>query len=284
MNKPILFEDYYNITATTHNENPSLMIPIGINDQGSLNQVEITEKHWQHILVAGHAGSGKSTYLHTVLGSLLLNYTAEQVNIWLSDGGTCEFNRFAETAPAHIKRVNTSSDSASYIAFVDALEKEIKDRLKCLSDAEKNSYYSWCCDDGKDPLPRLIIIVDGFNHFVRTLSEVNRHYVEKLESIARFASACGITFIVSTQEALYLAQHISRSFFDLLGIRIATKQMRDSYDLLFESPIVDMVHSLKLGEAVTNLSPIQKVQLLYMDTQICDQIVELSITTSQRNL
>ena len=92
MNKPILFEDYYNITETTHSEIPALMIPIGINDQGVLDQVAITEKHWQHILVAGHSGSGKSTYLHTVLGSLLLNYTTEQVNIWLSDGGMCEFN------------------------------------------------------------------------------------------------------------------------------------------------------------------------------------------------
>ena len=124
MDKPILFEDYYDISTATYCENPALMIPIGVNHRGTLEQVEITEKPWQHVLVAGHSGSGKSNYIHSVLASLLLNYSADQVNLWLSDGGMCEFNLFSDNAPAHIKRVNTSHDPASYIAFVDALEKD----------------------------------------------------------------------------------------------------------------------------------------------------------------
>ena len=254
-------------------DNSELTIPLGVNEQGVLEQVEITDKHWQHILVAGHAGSGKSNYLHTVLASLLLNYSADQVNLWLSDGGMCEFNRFADNAPAHIKRVNTKSDSASNIAFVDALEKEITSRLKCLADVEKTSFYSWCCDSGKYPLPRLIVMVDGFDHFIRSISEVNRHYTEKLESIVRRASACGITFIVSIQEALFLAQHISRSFFELFAIRVATRQSPDSYGILFNTRVLELTRNLKLGEMITSFSPDRKMNMLYISTEIERQII-----------
>lgn len=272
MDEPILFEKYYNISTDNYCDNPVLSIPLGVNEQGVLEQVEITDKPWQHILVAGHCGSGKSNYLHTVLGSVLLNYSAEQVDMWLSDGGMCEFNRFADNAPAHIKRVNTSSDSASYIAFVDALEKETTSRRKCLADVEKTSFYSWRCDSGKYPLPRLIVMVDGFDHFIRSISEVNRHYTEKLESIVRRASACGITFIVSTQEALFLAQHISRSFFELFGICIATKQSPDSYGILFKPRVMELTRNLRLGEMITSTSPDQKMNMLYISTGIERQI------------
>ena len=273
MDKPILFENYYDFSTDNYCDNSELTIPLGVNEQGVLEQVEITDKHWQHILVAGHAGSGKSNYLHTVLASLLLNYSADQVNLWLSDGGMCEFNRFADNAPAHIKRVNTKSDSASNIAFVDAREKEITSRLKCLADVEKTSFYSWCCDSGKYPLPRLIVMVDGFDHFIRSISEVNRHYTEKLESIVRRASACGITFIVSIQEALFLAQHISRNFFELFAIRVATRQSPDSYGILFNTRVLELTRNLKLGEMITSFSPDRKMNMLYISTEIERQII-----------
>lgn len=284
MDEPILFENYYNISTDNYCDNPVLSIPLGVNEQGVLEQVEITDKPWQHILVAGHCGSGKSNYLHTVLGSVLLNYSAEQVDMWLSDGGMCEFTRFADNAPAHIKRVNTSSDSASYIAFVDALEKEITSRLKYLADVEKTSFYSWRCDSGKYPLPRLIVMIDGFDHFVRCLFDTNHHYVEKMEHIVRRASTCGIIFIVSIQEALFLAQHISRSFFELFGIRIATKQSPDSYAVLFGVPTVAMEHNLILGDAIVNTPTIRKVELLYLNTQVERQIIDRIIAIPYETL
>ena len=276
MDKHALFENYYDIAADTNIEKPSLMIPLGVNKQGVLEQVEITDKPWQHILVAGHCGSGKSTYLHTVLGSVLLNYSAEQVDMWLSDGGMCEFNRFADNTPAHIKRVNTSSDSASYIAFVDALEKETTSRLKCLADAEKNSFYTCHREVNQCPFSRLVVMIDGFDHFVCYLSEVNHHYVEKMEHIVRRASACGMTFVISAQEALFLAQHISRSLFELFGIRIATRQSPDSYSILFNPGAIELAGDLKLGEMITSVSPNRKMNMLYISSEIERQIIEKS--------
>ena len=269
----VLFEDYINTTFIDRN-NASLLIPIGVNQQGVLEQVEITDKHWQHVLVAGHAGSGKSNYLHTVLTSLLLNYSAEQLNIWLSDSGMYEFNRFAKHAPAQIKQINTSSEPTSYIAFVDALEEEINKRIQCLAKMGRTSYYSCVTESENCPFPRLMVVLDCFDHVIRDLSKINRDYVEKFDNAVRYASACGITFLVSTQEALFLAQQINRRFFESFGIRIATKQSLDSYSILFDNSAARLVQDFKLGEAIVNTQGVHKVKLLYLADSIEDDIIK----------
>lgn len=276
MDKPILFEDYYDISTATYCENPALMIPVGVNHQGILEQVEITDKYWQHVVVCGHAGAGKSNYMHAVLASLLLNYSAEQLNIWLEDGGMCEYNRFANTAPEHVKRVNTCSEPESYIAFIDALEEELDNRLKYLASVEKNSFYACYREVNKCPFPRLVVMIDGFDHFARFLFDTNHHHAEKMEHILRRASACGMAFIVSTQEAMFLAQHISRSFFELFGIRIATRQSSDSYSILFNPGAIELARDLKLGEMITSVSPNRKMNMLYISSEIERQIIEKS--------
>ena len=264
------FEDYYNLSTPVKSDASTLRIPIGVSNCGVLEETEITDRHWQHILIAGHAGSGKSNYLHSVLASLLLNYSADQLDIWLEDGGMCD----AESVLAHIKRVNTCSNPEGYTAFLNTLEVEIDNRLKYLASVEKTSFYACYREINKCPFPRVIIMVDGFDHFVRYLSEVNHQYVDKMEYIVRRASACGITFIVSTQEALFLAQHISRSYFELFGIRVATRQSPDSYGVLFNPSAVELACNLKLGEMITSISPDRKTNMLYISSEIERKIAE----------
>ena len=273
MNKPILFEDYYDISSDNYCDNPALTIPLGVNEQGILEQVEITDKYWQHVIVAGQAGSGKSSYMHTLLASLLLSYSAEQMGIYLEDQGMCEFNRFANTAPAHIRSVNICSSSESYIAFVDTLEREIDNRLKHLASVEQTSFYASYQEKTPRSSPRLVVMIDGFDHFVRCLFDIDHDYVKKLEHIVRRASALGITFIVSTQEALFLAQHISRSFFELFGIRVATRQSPDSYGILFNPRARELMPELKLGEMITSTSP-EKISMLYISPEMERKIIE----------
>lgn len=217
--------------------------------------------------------------MHTLLASLLLSYSAEQMGVYLEDQGMCEFNRFANTAPAHIRSVNICSSSESYIAFVDTLEREIDNRLKHLASVEQTSFYASYQEKAPRSFPRLVVMIDGFDHFVRCLFDIDHDYVKKLEHIVRRASACGMTFIVSTQEALFLAQHISRSFFELFGIRIATKQSPDSYAVLFGVPTVAMEHNLILGDAIVNTPTIRKVKLLHLNTQVERLILDRVITS-----
>jgi hypothetical protein len=138
------------------------------------------------------------------------------------------------------------------------LDAEVKRRIIYLAAAEKTSFYSHYQETGEQPFPRMVIMIDGFDHFVCGLSDVDRYCIEKLENIVKYASNCGITFIVSAQEALFLAQRISRSFLELFGIRIATKRSADSYDVLFNPRETGGTREFQSG----------KVRMLYITSEI----------------
>lgn len=267
-----LFENYYNVSKTVHHDIDTLRIPLGISEAGIPEYIDITEEPRHHLVVAGHAGTGKSVYMHTLIGSLLLNYTAQQVHIWLSDGGACEFNRFASNTPAHIKRVHTSRESDASVAFAEALEEEVNQRLTCLAAAKKNSYYSCCHETGQPPFPRLVVIIDGFDHFARGLSNEG---LCRLNAVIHRAAACGITLVISTQEALYLAQQMPSGFFNSFGIRIATAQLSDSHALLFEPISVNPARNLVLGEAFVNMPTTHKINLLFLSMKTEEQIIKI---------
>ena len=44
-----------------------------------------------HGLICGGTGSGKSSLLHMLISSIVMNYTPEDVEIWLSDYKITEF-------------------------------------------------------------------------------------------------------------------------------------------------------------------------------------------------
>ena len=275
MDTPLLFENYFDISNEEKTGNASLMIPLGVNDQGILEQAEITHKHRQHILVTGRSGAGKSVYLRTVLAGLLLRTSAYQVNFWLEDNGMCEFNHFADTA-AHIKRVNTCIDPESPIAFVDALEAELETRLVHLASLKKRSFYACCRETNRCPFPRLVIMIDGFDHFMRCLSERDYPYARKMERIARYASTCGITFVVSTQETSSPTHHIPASLLEWFGIRITIKQSPNRHGILYDSETGAGICDLPSGEMFASLPPARKLNMLYISPEIERQIIEKS--------
>ena len=270
----MLFENHFRVTEVESSDRASLMIPLGVNHQGSLEQLEITDDPSHHVLIAGHSGSGKANCLRAVLGSILLNYSPEQVNVWLADCGMCAFNCFVSTAPAHIKRVSISSEPASYAGFLDALDEEVHTRLSVLTKTGQASFYASCVKEGKPPFPRAVIVLDFFDRFVSGLAEVSRHCIDKLESIIKIASVCGITFIVAAGEAISLKQHLSQVSFDLFSIRLSGKQLSESCSVLFGSGSEALVRDLFMGEMVTNHPQCHKIKLLYISQETVSQICE----------
>lgn len=263
MKATVLFEDFFNPEKPAKNDAAVLKVPLGVNERSILEYVEVAEDPFHHILVAGHAGSGKSTYLHTIIGSLLLSYTADQVNVWLSDSGTGEFNQFIDYCSPHIKHINISCDSGNYLAFVAALEAELEQRIEKLIATHTTSFYRCCKTTGVLPFSRLVVIIDCFDQFIRNLCETDRRYLDKLASILHRATAVGITFVVTTQEASLLMRYVSEQVLSVFGIHIAMRQQSDSYFVMFGKQVSELYTGLILGEAIVDTPNIHKVTLLY---------------------
>ncbi|MFR4199412.1 MAG: FtsK/SpoIIIE domain-containing protein [Ruminococcus sp.] len=67
-----------------------LKLPMGIGDGDSVVSMVFGEGTSHHGLIGGGTGGGKSTLLHTLIMSSMMNYSPEQLNLYLMDfkGGT----------------------------------------------------------------------------------------------------------------------------------------------------------------------------------------------------
>ena len=113
----------------------------------------------KHIGLFGESGSGKSTLLKAILTQLVLNYSPNELHLYLSDnkGGT-ELNIYANTQ--HTKQF--VKDKEGLINILNKLGEEAEKRYKLLFDMklENISEYNKLHQDRK--LPNILLIVEEF--------------------------------------------------------------------------------------------------------------------------
>lgn len=271
MKNDALFENFYCISKTECKSARLLRLPIGVNEDGRLEEVEIGTGGRQHIMVCGHVGSGKSIYLQTLIHSVLLNYSADDVQLWLSDSGTCEFDCFAKIAENHIERVSIESKTENYVDFIDALKEEVCRRRNILIAEQENSYDLYWRKNNKAPFPRLIVVIDSFNHFANALNEADYNadykYTWELDHIARYAHAYGITFVISVQSLDNLFHRTPYGFFERFDTYIMTRQPKDFFIRCLGADASDLAQNMKLGDALVNVPFLHKVTLLYISRE-----------------
>lgn len=178
----------------------SLFIPLGHSEH-----LEVADRYDQNIWITG---PGRSKRLHNILTNLPL-----EINIWLYD---CDEDTLNDYGCKEEKNQRVFSGCDAGHCLVDALEFEIGHRLKKLVVLEKNSYFSCCQDKESPPFPRIMIIIDYFDQFLRNLAGTDPSYIKRLENLMQFASVCGITIVVSGERS-NLVQLLPQSFFRLFG-------------------------------------------------------------------
>ena len=190
----------------------SLSVPIGINDNGDLLNLDLHEDaHGPHGLVAGMTGSGKSELLITYILSLAVNYSPYEVQFVLIDykgGGLANtfYNSNIGMILPHVVGVITNINENEINRSLISLKSEVKRRQKIFADVGikynegnmdiykyENIYRN---HNDIEPLSHLFIISDEFAE----LKTQNPEFIEELISIARIGRSLGIHLILATQK------------------------------------------------------------------------------------
>ena len=163
--------------------------------------------------IAGITGSGKTTFLSTLITSTILVHKSNEVNFYIIDFGNEALKKF-EKAP-QVANVLTIENSDKVNVLLNRVIDEIKNRKKLLSKLDTD-YISYVKSKQKPYLPNYILIINGFD----TFREQFEDFVdEEFTSILRDCVKYGIIVIISsvTTNALSAAQ------FDLFNQKIAFK-------------------------------------------------------------
>lgn len=190
----------------------SLSVPVGIDQNGELFNMDIHEKAYgPHGLVAGTTGSGKSEWIITYILSLCVNFSPLEVQFVLIDykgGGLAGSFENKETGIKlpHLVGTITNLDKSEIRRSLASLEAESKRRQRMfnearekLNDSSMNIYkYQQYYRKGMldEPLSHLFIISDEFAE----LKAQEPEFLNQLVSIARIGRSLGIHLILATQK------------------------------------------------------------------------------------
>ncbi len=175
-----------------------ITVPFTINARGRIGELYLgSHTYYANALLSGSAGSGKSTLLHMLINSMVMNYTPEDVQLWLVDYKLVEFSAYVRNTPPHVKFVGLDRSEEFTFAFLDHMKKELDRRLALFKKENVANITDYKKKFGKDSLARIVIIIDEFH--VMTNQIQGTDYTTILEEFLKEARAAGMVCVFSDQ-------------------------------------------------------------------------------------
>lgn len=184
----VLYGDFAHDTGFRCNTKTT--VPIGINEDDEIIYGDICQM--PHMLVAGQTGSGKSVFINTIITSLLMKNSPNDLKLILIDPKMVEFDRFKPIH--HVKYITETSESVDVLSKL-CIEMDKRYEILARSGCRDIDDYNKI---NKKKMPKIILIIDELADMMG-----NKTYKKGVEQnivrIAQKARACGIHMILATQ-------------------------------------------------------------------------------------
>ncbi len=173
-------------------EKSPLAVPIGVRPGGEVIIGDLARM--PHLLIGGSTGSGKSVFINTILISLLLQATPEQVKMILVDPKRVELSRYADLPHLAAPVLLDPEDVVNALKWAIS---QMEERLTILSNAGSRDVQSYNKTHGKNkPLPYLLIVIDELADLMMVTGKAVEKHIARLAQMGR---ATGIHLVVATQ-------------------------------------------------------------------------------------
>lgn len=192
-----------------------LGVPVGVGYDGP---VWLPLGQFGHALVTGATRSGKSSWLHAAMASLLAHNGPEALRLALVDPKRVEFVRWAY-APHLIGEV--AHDETGALTLVDGLLVEMEKRGDLLAGAQARNLDSYN-REAAEPLPYVLLVVDEVLDLALSSGGEKGDLMRMLASLTAKGASLGLITWYATQHARYdlLPRAISLNLASRLVFRV----------------------------------------------------------------
>ena len=206
----------------------------------------------QHVLVAGRTGSGKSTLLHALITNIALNYSPDDVELYLIDFKKgVEFKVYATQELPHASIVAIESEREFGISVLQRLDAEMRVRADKFRDVGVQDLNGYRSAPGAPPMPRVLLIVDEFQEFFVEEDKLAAEAALLLDRLVRQGRAFGVHVILGSQ-TLGGAFSLARTTLGQMAIRIALQCSETDAHLILSEQNTAATLLSRPGEAVYN--------------------------------
>lgn len=164
-----------------------------------------------NVIVYGAAGNGKSTFLITLVYSLIDEHTPEELNIYILDFGAETFRAFSK-AP-HVGDVVLSYESEKIANLLKMLNDEMAKRKDLFADF--GDYQTYISQSGKTS-PSIIVMINNFAAF----TELYGDYEDIIVQLTREGVKYGIYFVLTATTCNGVRYRISQNFKQLFVLQL----------------------------------------------------------------
>jgi S-DNA-T family DNA segregation ATPase FtsK/SpoIIIE len=192
-------------TWRTRPNRERLRIPLGISPDSGTIELDFKESAQEgmgpHGLIIGATGSGKSELLRTVVASLAINHSSEELNFVLVDfKGGATFASLDVLPHTSAVITNLAEELSMVDRMHDALAGEMVRRQELLRSAGNYvSRYDYeqarVAGEPLTPLPSLLIICDEFSE----LLAVKPDFIDLFVMIGRLGRSLGVHLLLASQ-------------------------------------------------------------------------------------
>jgi energy-coupling factor transporter ATP-binding protein EcfA2 len=198
-----------------------IRVPLGPCGATKLQCLDLGRGTSQHVLIAGKTGSGKSSLLHALITNLALNYSPDEVEVYLIDFKKgVEFKKYATHTLAHARVVAIESEREFGLSVMQRLDAELRYRGESFRAVGVQDIETYRNSAPDRPMPRILLIVDEFQEFFVEDDKVAQEASLLLDRLVRQGRAFGIHVILGSQ-TLAGAYSLARSTVGQMAVRIA---------------------------------------------------------------
>lgn len=203
-----------------------LMLAIGRDVEG--NPVTADLAKMPHLLIAGTTGSGKSVMINSILSTILMRATPNEVRLIMVDPKRVELSGYNGIPQLYVPVVTDPRQAASSLQWAVA---EMERRLKIFEKAGSRNIASFntLVQEGKfddheqavEEMPYLVIVIDELTDLMMV---AGKDVEASIVRIAQLGRAAGIHLIVATQRpaAEVVTNAIKVNIVNRIAFKVAT--------------------------------------------------------------
>ena len=228
-----------------------LEIPFGLSGNKQIENLIISQESGQNsALVIGIPGSGKSVFLHTVILNAAINYSPDELNLFLIDFSGVEFNLYALNHLPHARIIAPEAEREFGLSVLRVLLEEGQRRMTLCRDNQVSNIVELRRVNPSMKIPRLLVIIDEFQKFFEVENDsISREASSIIHTIIQEFRKFGINLILATQKLSGTSSVLPK---DLIANRILFKSTPSDFSTLISLPMGEKPPQYTIGTCIYN--------------------------------
>ena len=248
------FSNFFNINEkfTYKDATNGLRLPImsNLGKQGGVSDLVMGTTSSVHTMITGSTGYGKTTFLHTIITSILMNYHPSDVQLWLIDYGVVEFNFYYNNLPPHVKLVSLENSDEFTYSFLTYAEEFFKKRSDLFKKEGVESIQEYRKRHGSLSMPRVVLVIDEFHNMAQHIQK-NPEYKIKLENLLTECRKLGLSCVFGDHTIsgmLGLTERSKEQIRNRLAMHNSIHEMKNTLGLAQENYTSDLILQMERSE------------------------------------